>query len=271
MEKTLTLNNGVIIPRVGLGVFRAGPGEETRGAVEAALQAGYRHIDTARVYGNESDVGAAVKGSGIPRKEIFVTTKLWNDDQGYESALKAFDASLARLGLDYVDLYLLHWPVPHRRLESWRALEKLAGEGRVKAIGVSNFLRPHLEELLNKAKVVPAVDQIELTPFLQRREACAYCTQKGIAIEAYSPLTRGKRLKHPVIVEIAKTIKRTPAQILLRWNLQHGTVVLPKSTRRERIAENGDLFSFDLDSAAMNKLDALEENLVTGWDPAGQI
>jgi diketogulonate reductase-like aldo/keto reductase len=235
------------------------------------LQLGYRHVDTARVYANEGDVGEAIRSSGIPRKEIFVTTKLWNDDQGYDSALKAFDASLKRLTLDYVDLYLLHWPVPHRRLDSWRALEKIAQEGRAKAIGVSNFLKPHLEELLARAQVVPAVNQIELSPFLQRRETRAFCARQGIAIEAYSPLTKGKRLKNPVVVEVAKNVGRTAAQVLLRWNLQHDAIVLPKSTRKERILENASLFDFELNADAMGRLDGLEENLVTGWDPAGQL
>lgn len=268
--KTARLNNGVEIPRVGLGVFRAARGEETRSAVLEALRLGYRHIDTARVYGNEKDVGAAVRESGIPRAEVFVTTKLWNDDQGYDSALRAFEGSLERLGLEHVDLYLLHWPVPGRRLESWRALERLLGEGRVRAIGVSNFMVPHLEELLAHAKVVPAVNQIEASPFLQQRDVRALCERHGIAVEAYSPLTKGLRLRHPAITGVAGRIGRTPAQVLLRWGIEHGLIVLPKSTTPARIAENGALFDFQLPKEELAALDGLEEGLVTGWDPRAQ-
>jgi diketogulonate reductase-like aldo/keto reductase len=266
---TLPLNEGTAIPQVGLGVWQA-PTGTAREAVLAALKLGYRHVDTARIYGNEADVGAAVRESGIPREQIFVTTKLWNADQGHDQALRAFDASLDRLGLEYVDLYLLHWPVAGKRLDSWRALERLHAEKRARAIGVSNFLVPHLEELLGQAKVVPAANQIELTPFLQRRETTAFCRRHGIVVEAYSPLTRGKRLGHPVVADVARRVGRSAAQVLLRWNIQHGNVVLPKSTQPARIAENGRLFDFVLDEAAMHALDGLEEGLVTGWNPADQ-
>jgi diketogulonate reductase-like aldo/keto reductase len=268
--QTLPLHSGGAIPIVGLGVWQARSGAETRGAVTAALELGYRHIDTARIYGNEADVGAAIRDSGVPREQIFVTTKLWNDDHGYDNAKRAFDASLARLGLDYVDLYLVHWPVPGKRLDTWRALESLFAEKRARAIGVSNYLVPHLEELRMNADHLPAVNQIELTPFLQRRETRAWCAQHEIIVEAYSPLTRGKRLDHPVLRAVAGEVDRSPAQVLLRWGVQHGLVVLPKSVRRDRIAENAALFDFVLDEAAMARLDALEENLATGWDPATQ-
>jgi len=264
------LNNGVVIPRLGLGVYLAARGEQTRRAVREALRVGYRHIDTAKDYGNERDVGAAVRASGLPRGEVFVTTKLWNDDQGFDRARRAFDASLARLGLEYVDLYLLHWPVPGLRLDSWRALEGIYREGRVRAIGVSNFMVHHLEELLAQAEIVPAVNQIEISPFLQQREVRAFCARHGIAVEAYSPLTRGHRLGHPVVSSIAQRTKRSPAQVLLRWAWQHGLIVLPKSTRPERIAENAALFDFALSPEAMAELDALEEGLATGWDPRGE-
>jgi diketogulonate reductase-like aldo/keto reductase len=267
---TLTLSSGAKIPQVGLGVWKTPSGRTTRKAVHAALELGYRHVDTARIYGNEADVGAAVLSSGVPRAEIFVTTKLWNQDQGYDEALRAFDASLAGLGLDSVDLYLLHWPVAGRRLDSWRALERLYEEGRARSIGVSNFLVPHLNELLRTAKHVPAVNQIELSPFLQRRDTCAWCREHGVVVEAYSPLTHGKRLDHPTLVRVAQRAGRSVAQVLLRWSLQHGNVVLPKSTKPERIAENGALFDFVLDERAMSELDALEEGLTTGWDPAEQ-
>jgi diketogulonate reductase-like aldo/keto reductase len=269
-DTVLPLLSGATIPQIGLGVWQAESGKETRDAVTAALRFGYRHVDTARIYGNEADVGAAVRGSGVPREQVFVTTKLWNADQGYDAALRAFDASLSRLGLDYVDLYLLHWPVAGKRLESWRALEKLFAEKRARSIGVSNFLVPHLEELLAHAKVVPAVDQIELTPFLQRRDTRALCSKHGIVVEAYSPLTRGERLGHPVVVDVAREVGKTPAQVLLRWGIQHGVVVLPKSTHAARIAENGSVLDFTLSADAMARLDALEENLTTGWDPASQ-
>jgi len=269
-DTTLQLTSGARIPQVGLGVWQTPSGAATRQAIAAALEVGYRHIDTARIYGNEADVGAAIRDSGVPRAEIFLTTKLWNSDQGYDQALRAFDASCKRLGLDDVDLYLIHWPVAGKRLESWRALERIHEDGRARSIGVSNFLVPHLEELLGNAKQIPAVNQIEVTPFLQRRETRALCARHGIVVEAYSPLTHGRRLDHPVVQEIARRAGRTVAQVLLRWGLQHGLVVLPKSTKPARIAENGALFDFALDDGAMSELDALEEGLVTGWDPAEQ-
>ncbi|HEY4187098.1 MAG TPA: aldo/keto reductase [Polyangia bacterium] len=266
---TRRLNTGATIPQVGLGVWQM-RGSDARRAVTTALELGYRHVDTARIYGNEAEVGAAIKTSGVPREELFVTTKLWNDDQGYDRALRAFDASLERLGLDYVDLYLLHWPVAGKRLESWRALERQHADGRARAIGVSNFLVSHLEELLGMAKVVPAVNQIELSPFLQRRQTRALCARQQIVVEAYSPLTHGQRLDHPVLATVAASVKRSPAQVLLRWGIQHDLVVLPKSTRAPRLRENAALFDFTLDAAAMAALDGCEEGLVTGWDPAGQ-
>jgi len=265
----IALATGAQIPQVGLGVYLSPSGAATRDAVTAALELGYRHVDTARIYGNEADVGAAIQASPVPRDQVFVTTKLWNDDHGYDAALRALDASLARLGLDHVDLYLIHWPVPGKRRDSWRALERAFADGRARAIGVSNYLVPHLRELLGEAKVVPAVNQIELSPFLQRRDTCALCREHGIVVEAYSPLTRGQRLDHPTVVAIARAVGRTPAQVLLRWNLQHGHVVLPKSVRRNRLAENAAIFDFTLDAAAMAQLDGLEEGLATGWNPDG--
>jgi diketogulonate reductase-like aldo/keto reductase len=267
---SLPLATGARIPQVGLGVYQSPRGAPTRDAVVTALRLGYRHIDTARIYENEADVGEGLRASGVPREQVFVTTKLWNSDQGYDSALRAFDGSLKRLGLDYVDLYLIHWPVAGKRADSWRALEHLLAEKRARAIGVSNYMKPHLEELFSHAKVTPAVNQIELTPFLQRRETVELCHAKGIVVEAYSPLTRGKRLGHPVIVDVARKVGRTPAQVLLRWGIQKGVVVLPKSIHEARIAENAALFDFALDADAMGHLDALEEGLATGWDPSDQ-
>lgn len=265
---TLKLNDGASIPQVGLGVWQAGGG--TKQAVLAALRAGYRHVDTAAVYGNEAQVGAAIAESGVPREQLFVTSKLWNADQGYDKTLRAFDASLKRLKLEYLDLFLIHWPVAGQRLESWRALEQLAADERARSIGVSNFLVPHLNELTKTAKVLPAVNQIELTPFLQRSDTVARCRQLGITLEAYSPLTRGQRLGHPVVAELASALQRSSAQVLLRWGIQKGFVILPKSVTPARIEENAALFDFELDESAMTRLDALEEGLVTGWDPETQ-
>jgi diketogulonate reductase-like aldo/keto reductase len=263
----IPLATGAHLPQVGLGVYLSPQGAATRDAVTCALELGYRHVDTASIYGNEADVGVAIQASGVPREHVFVTTKLWNDDHGYDAALRALDRSLHRLGLEYVDLYLIHWPVPGERRESWRALERAFADGRARAIGVSNYLVRHLRELLGEAKVAPAVNQIELSPFLQRRDTCALCREHGVVIEAYSPLTRGKRLDHPAVASVAREVSRSPAQVLLRWGIQHGFVVLPKSIHKERIAENAQVFDFTLDDAMMARLDGLEEGLATGWDP----
>ncbi len=265
----IALTTGAKLPQLGFGVWQSPEGATTRDAVAIALELGYRHVDTARIYGNEADVGAALAASGLPRDQVFITTKLWNDDHGYDAALRALDASLGRLGLDHVDLYLIHWPVPHKRRDSWRALERAFADGRARAIGVSNYLVPHLREVLAEAKVVPHVNQIELSPFLQRRDTRALCREHGIVVEAYCPLTQGQRLGHPTVTAIAQAAGRTPAQILLRWGIEHGHVVLSKSNHREWIAENAAIFDFALDAAAMSKLDNLEEGLATAWDPAG--
>ncbi|HWL88989.1 MAG TPA: aldo/keto reductase [Polyangiaceae bacterium] len=265
----VALGSGGAIPKVGLGVWQM-PRGVARKAVLEALHSGYRHVDTARIYNNEKDVGTAVRESGIPREEIFITTKLWNDDQGYDSALRAFDASLERLGLDYVDLYLIHWPVPKKRRESWRALEAIKKSGRARAIGVSNFLVSHLEELLPEAHEPPSVNQIEIHPFLQHRDTRAFCKKHGIVVEAYSPLVRGHRLDDTILRKVAKQVERTPAQVLLRWGLQHDLVVLPKSADPGRQKENAAIFDFSLDPKAMAALDALEDGQATGWDPRTQ-
>ncbi|OJH41872.1 aldo/keto reductase [Cystobacter ferrugineus] len=267
LQSTVMLNNGVEIPRLGLGVYLAARGEETRQAVRSALVAGYRHIDTARVYANERDVGAAVRESGLPREDVFITTKLWNSDQGYDSALKACERSLKELGLEYVDLYLIHWPVPGRRLDSWRALETLLRDGRCRAIGVSNFMEHHLDELLARAQVVPAVNQVEQHPFLYQPSLLRHCADKGIAVEAYSPLTKGLRLTDPRVVEVARRHGRSAAQVLIRWCLQHDMIVIPKSTHAARIRENATVHDFALSPEDMRQLDGLNEDLYTGWDP----
>ena len=264
----LALLTGAQIPQVGFGVWEVPEGATTRNSVTAALELGYRHVDTARIYGNESDVGTAIEASSVPRDQVFVTTKLWNDDHGYDAALRALDASLGRLGMDYVDLYLIHWPVPGKRRDSWRALERAFADGRARAIGVSNYMVPHLRELLGHAKVVPHVNQIELSPFLQRRDTCALCREHRIVVEAYCPLTQGKRLADARLAAVAHRVGRTPAQVLLRWSIEHGNVVLSRSVRREHIAENAAVFDFTLDATAMAQLDALEEGLATAWDPA---
>lgn len=237
--------------------------------VKAALDTGYRLIDTAKIYGNEAAIGKAINESGISRSEIFVTTKLWNDEQGYESTHKAFNESLRTLGLDYIDLYLIHWPVEKLRLDSWKALIKINKDGRTKSIGVSNFMAKHLKELFDNSDTLPQVNQIELSPYnyLYRKDVIDLCSEKNIAVEAYSPLTRGEKLNDPKLVEIAKRYDKSTAQILIRWCIQHDFVVIPKSENLKRIKENADIFDFEISSDDMNKLDNFNENLVTGWDP----
>jgi diketogulonate reductase-like aldo/keto reductase len=266
---TVTLLNGVRMPRLGLGVWQAGQGEETQQAVAAALAAGYRHVDTARAYRNEADVGAALRASGLARGDLFVTTKLWNADHGYDRALRAIDQSLASLGLAQVDLYLVHWPVERLRGETWRAMERILADGKARAIGVSNYTVAHLEELLATAKGPPAVDQVEFSPFLHQRELLAFCRRHAIQLEAYAPLVRGQRMDHPAIARIAARHRRTPAQVLLRWGLQHDLVVIPKSVHPDRIRENADLYGFALDASDMAALDGLDEGYRTCWDPTG--
>jgi diketogulonate reductase-like aldo/keto reductase len=270
-QPTIALGDGRAIPQLGFGVFQIPPGDDTKRAVEAALAAGYRHVDTASVYRNEADVGAAIRASGLAPRSVWVTTKLANSDQGAATVRRAFEASLERLGLDGVDLYLLHWP-HEARLESWRVLEQLHAEGLARSIGVSNFLVHHLDELLARASVPPAVNQIELSPFLYRtrEDSLRRCAEEGIAVEAYSPLTKGRRLEDSTVATIAGEVGRTPAQVLIRWSLQKGFVVLPRSSNAGRIAENAAVFDFALDEAQIAALDALDEGLTTGWDPARQ-
>ena len=255
-ESTVTLNNGVAMPQLGFGVSEA---RDTRASVSAALEHGYRSIDTAEVYGNEDGVGAALAESGIPRDELFVTTKVWNGDRGREHALRSAEASLERLGLDHVDLYLVHWPARewHRCLQTWDALEQLQGEGRTRAIGVSNFRLSHLQRVIGLGGTVPAVNQIELHPRLQQHDVRDTNARYGIATEAWSPLGRGTELGDPVVTGIADRTGRTPAQVVLRWHLQHGTVVIPKSDTPERIAENRDVQDFALTADDMRALDGL--------------
>jgi diketogulonate reductase-like aldo/keto reductase len=264
-----TLHNGVAMPQLGFGVWQV-PDDEAEQTVTRALEAGYRSIDTAAIYGNESGTGKAVAGSGIPREELFVTTKVWNSDQGYDTTLRAFDTSLGKLGLDHVDLYLIHWPMPARGtfVDTYRALEKIHADGRAKAIGVSNFRPEDLERLIGETSVVPAVNQVELHPQLQQSELRDFHTRHGIATEAWSPLGQGKDLlQAPTVVAVARKHDRTPAQVVLRWHLQVGNVVIPKSSTPSRIQENIDVFDFELDADDMAAFAALDEGKRLGPNP----
>ncbi len=267
IDSTLPLNEGTEIPLLGFGTYQIPNGGSCLRAVLYALRVGYRHIDTAAFYGNEQDVGRAVRESGISRDKIYVTTKLWNSDQGYASALKAFDRSLDRLGLDYIDLDLIHWPEPGRRKDSWRALEEIRRGGRCRSIGVSNYTIAHLQELLRESDTVPVTNQVEFSPFLYQRKLLEFCTAKGITITAYCPLTHGDKLRHPTLVEIGRKHGKTGAQVLLRWALQHKVIAIPKSSRPQRIEENAALYDFALDADDMARLDALDEGYRTSWDP----
>ena len=265
----VTLNNGLVMPQLGYGVFKV-PEQEVYEAVREALRVGYRSIDTAMIYENEAGVGRALKDSGIPREEIFLTTKVWNKDQGYEQTLAAFETSLTKLGVDYVDLYLIHWPMPDEDLymDTWRALEQLYRDGKTKAIGVSNFHIPHLTRVLEEGTVVPVVNQIELHPFLSQEAIRAFCQKNGIVVEAWSPLMKGRdALTEPVITEIAARHGKTPAQVVLRWHLQHGIIAIPKSVTPSRIQENLDIFEFMLSPDDMQQIDQLNRNERTGSNP----
>ncbi|OIK12123.1 glyoxal reductase [Bacillus sp. MUM 13] len=264
---TVTLNNGVEMPQLGFGVFKVENGDQTVESVKKALEAGYRAIDTAAIYGNEEGVGQAIRESGIPREELFITSKVWNDDQGYDSALAAYDASLKRLGLEYLDLYLIHWPGQDKYIDTWKALEKIYNDGRVKAIGVSNFHIHHLENLLASSEVTPVINQIELHPRLSQEEIREFCKKHDIKAEAWGPLGQGNLLEEPTISHIAEKHGKTPAQILIRWHLQHGIVVIPKSVTPSRIEQNAQVFDFELSMEEMNKIDALNMNERFGKNP----
>ncbi|GAA0578864.1 aldo/keto reductase [Kribbella sandramycini] len=269
MIPTVKLNNGVEMPQLGYGVFQV-PDAETTPAVAAALEAGYRSIDTASIYGNEAGVGKALGAAGIDRSELFITSKLWNADQGYDATLKAYDTSLELLGLDYLDLYLIHWPTPERDLyvDTWRALEKLAADGRVRAIGVSNFQPEHLDRLAETSGITPAVNQVELHPFLQQDAVRKYGADFGIRTEAWSPLAKGgSLLTDPVVQALAEKHGRTPAQVVLRWHLQLGNIVIPKSVTPARIKENLDVFDFTLSADDLATITPLDRGERTGPDP----
>ncbi|PWU66813.1 aldo/keto reductase [Gracilibacillus dipsosauri] len=254
LTDTLVLNNGTEIPAIGLGVYKAEPGEEVYQAVRSALEIGYRHIDTASLYANEEDVGKAIKDSGISRNEIFVTTKVWNDEQGYENTKQAMANSLKRLQMDYVDLYLIHWPVPGKFTETWKALEELYRDGKAKAIGVSNFLPHHLEDMLKEAEIKPVVNQVELHPQLQQKETRDFCHAHDMLIEAWAPLGKAQYFDHPTLQELAKKHGKTPAQIIVRWQYQSKIITIPKSVHKNRQEENVDIFDFTLSQDDMDKI-----------------
>lgn len=271
LQDTTTLHNGVQMPWFGLGVFKVEDGAELIESVKAAIKNGYRSIDTAAIYGNETGVGQGIREAmaeyNVTREELFVTSKVWNADLGYESTLAAYETTLNKLGLDYLDLYLIHWPVEGKFQEAWRALETLYKDGRVKAIGVSNFQIHHLETIIKDAAVKPMINQVELHPQLTQKELIDYCEKQGIQIEAWSPLMQGQLLDHPVLKEIAETHNKSIAQVILRWDLQHGIVTIPKSTKEHRIIENSNVFDFELSESELSRIDALNQNLRVGPDP----
>lgn len=267
IDTKVKLYNGVEMPMFGLGTFQMMDGKETQQAVLSALEAGYRLIDTAQMYGNEEDVGIALRESKIPREEVFITTKLWNSEHGYQKALDACEESLEKLGLSYVDLYLIHWPVQKLRNETWKAMQTLLKEGKCRVIGVSNYMIQHLNDLLANSKMVPAVNQVEFSPYLYLKDLMEFCRSHKIQLEAYSPLTKGHKLYDPKLIAIAKKYSKTAAQILIRWVLQKDVVVIPKSSHPDRIMENADVFDFEISSADMKLLDSLNQNLRTSWDP----
>jgi len=261
------LNNGMTMPQLGLGVFSMQDGKEVREAMEFAFNEGYRSIDTATVYGNEKGVGQAIKESKIPREEIFLTTKVWNNDQGYNSTLEAFQQSRDRLGVDYIDLYLIHWPVKGKYIDTWKALEKLYHDGLIRSIGVSNFQVHHLEDLFQYVEIMPAVNQIEQHPYLVQEELREFCARHDIIIEAWSPLGRGAVLDDQALIRLGQKYGKTSAQVTLRWQIQHDIITIPKSSRPERITENISIFDFNLEPEDMNIIDGLNRNQRIGPDP----
>lgn len=271
LQSTITLANGVKMPWFGLGVFKVEEGPELVNAVKAAINNGYRSIDTAAIYENETGVGQGIREglqeAGVSREDLFVTSKVWNADLGYESTLAAYETSLQKLGLDYLDLYLIHWPVEGKFKDAWRALETLYKAGRVNAIGVSNFQIHHLEELMKDAEIKPMINQVEFHPRLTQKELRAFCEEHGIQVEAWSPLMQGQLLENEVLKEIAEKYNKTVAQIILRWDLQNGVITIPKSTKEHRIIANADVFDFELSGEDMSKIDNLNQNHRVGPDP----
>ncbi|QNK55634.1 aldo/keto reductase [Paenibacillus sp. PAMC21692] len=261
-----TLHNGLKMPWLGLGVWKVKDDGETERTVQAAIEAGYRHIDTAAVYGNETGVGIGVRNSGIAREELFITTKVWNSEQGYESSLAAFEQSLEKLGMDYVDLLLIHWPVKGKYKDTWRALESIYRSGKARAIGVSNFHIHHLQDLMESSELVPMVNQVEYHPLLTQEPLLAFCKSNQIQVTAWSPLMQGN-LDHAVLADIGAKYGKSPAQVVLRWDLQTGVITIPKSTNPERLKQNGDIFDFELSAEDMAAISALNRNQRFGSDP----
>lgn len=267
IASTIEIARDVHMPRLGLGTYKSQPGAEVRDSVRWALERGYRAIDTASLYGNEEGVGEGIVASGVARSDIFLTTKVWNTEQGYESTLAALDASLERLGTDYIDLYLVHWPIRSKMAQTWRAMEELLAGGKTRAIGVCNFLPHHLKMLLEVADVAPAVDQVEFHPRLQQPGLQAFAAEHDITLEAWAPIMRGRVAEIPEIVEIARVHRKTPAQVAIRWALQNGHVVIPKSVHEQRVAENADVFDFELTEGQMIVIDSLDHGERVGPDP----
>lgn len=268
LQDTTTLHNGVKMPWFGLGVFKVKEGSEVIDAVKAAIKHGYKSIDTAAIYQNEEGVGQAIKESGIPREELFITSKLWNSDHGYDSAFKAFDTSLNKLGLDYLDLYLIHWPGQNKTYkETWKALEKLYKDGCVRAIGVSNFHTHHLQDLMSEAEIKPMVNQVEYHPHLAQKELHDFCQKEGIQLEAWSPLKQGQLLSDSTITKISEKYQKSPAQVILRWDLQNKVVTIPKSIKENRIIENANIFDFELSEEDMEQINGLNKNERVGSNP----
>lgn len=269
LQSTTKLHNGVEMPWFGLGVFKVEEGSEVIHSVKAAIEAGYRSIDTAAIYGNEEGVGKAIFESKIPREDLFITTKVWNSEQGYDSTLAAFDDSMKKLGLEYLDLYLIHWPVPEQNKykETWKALEKLYKDGGVRAIGVSNFKEHHLKELMADCEVVPMVNQVEYHPRLTQESLRTFCKENNIQLEAWSPLMQGQLLEEPVLQEIAQKYGKSTAQVILRWDLQNEVVTIPKSVKEHRIKENADIFDFELTAEDIEKINSLNQDKRVGPDP----
>lgn len=267
MFPTVTLNNGVEMPLLGLGVYAPQHNNEVQQAVEWALEDGCRLIDTAAAYGNEREVGKAITNSGLARQDVFITTKVWNDDMGYENTLQAFDRSLDQLKTDYIDLYLIHWPVREKRLDTWRALESLYHTKRVRAIGVCNYYEPHLNELLEIAEIIPAVNQFELSPYCYLPSVLEFCRQHGIQPEGYAPLVRGLKSNDPRLIAIAQKYGKSTYQVLVRWSLQHNTITIPKSVKKERIRENFDVFNFEISPEDMAQLNTFHDDTRIAWNP----
>ncbi|WP_110928907.1 aldo/keto reductase [Bacillus massiliglaciei] len=260
IEEKVAMNNGIGIPQLGFGVFKVESGEQTVSSVKKAIETGYRAIDTAAIYQNEEGVGQAIRESGVAREDLFITSKVWNTDQGYETTLKAYQDSLDRLGLEYLDLYLIHWPGKDKYLETWKALEHLYKEGKVRAIGVSNFHIHHLENLMANSEIKPVINQIELHPYLSQKEIRDFCAKHEILVEAWGPLGQGNLINEPTVMKIAEKYGKSSAQVLIRWHLQNGIVVIPKSVTPSRIEENANVFDFELSKEDMNQIDALNKN-----------